>query len=139
MRSRKSVKVIFDTNIWISFLIGKQLQSIKDHIANNEIIIVLSDQLLHEITIVTQRPKLHRYFPQQRVDELLDFLRIAGHVFNVTATHQLLRDAKDNFLLDLIDVSKADFLVTGDKDVLELGIFKTAKILTPSEFEKEIR
>jgi uncharacterized protein len=40
--------------------------------------------------------------------------------------------------LDLIDSSKADYLVTGDKDLLMHNPFKTAKILTPVEFEKEL-
>lgn len=63
MSGRKSIKVIFDTNIWISFLIGKRLKSIKDLIAAQQIIIVLSEQLLLEVQVVTQRPKLKKYFP----------------------------------------------------------------------------
>jgi predicted nucleic acid-binding protein len=38
----------------------------------------------------------------------------------------------------LIEYSKADFLVTGDKDLLEHNPFKTAQILTPTEFEKQL-
>lgn len=59
---------------------------------------------------------------------------------NVKIKHKntLSRDPKDNFLLDLIEFSNADYLVTGDKDLLELSPFMTAKILTPSNFEKEI-
>jgi predicted nucleic acid-binding protein len=49
------------------------------------------------------------------------------------------RDPKDNFLLDLIDVSGADYLITGDKDLLSLNPFKTAKILTPADFETALR
>ena len=138
MSSQKSVKVIFDTNIWISFLIGKQLQSIKDLIVNEQITIVLNDQLINEIVLVTQRPKLQKYFSQQKVIELLDFLNIIGHTFHTKATHSFLKDPKDDFLLDLIDASKADFLVTGDKDLTELRNFKTARILSPAEFEIEI-
>ncbi len=52
--------------------------------------------------------------------------------------HNICIDPKDNFLLDLIDVSKADYLVTGDKDLLEHNPFKTAKILTPAEFENQL-
>jgi uncharacterized protein len=37
--------------------------------------------------------------------------------------------------LDLIHFSKADYLVTGDKDLLVLNPFKTATILTPANFE----
>lgn len=53
-------------------------------------------------------------------------------------THFINRDPKDNFLLDLIDFSKADYLVTGDKDLLVHHPFKTAAILTPANFEREI-
>lgn len=53
----------------------------------------------------------------------------------IQPTHFINRDPKDNFLLDLIDYSKADYLVTGDKDLLEHNPFKTAEILTLKEFE----
>ena len=63
---------------------------------------------------------------------------IAQH-FEIEPTHLISRDLKDNFLLDLIDISKADFLVTGDKDLLEIHSFKTAEILTPTEFETQLK
>jgi predicted nucleic acid-binding protein len=40
--------------------------------------------------------------------------------------------------LDLIDFSKADYLVTSDKDLLEHNPFKTAIILSPANFEKTL-
>jgi uncharacterized protein len=46
MTNPKRVKVIFDTNIWISFLIGKRLQFIKDLITTQELIVVISNLLL---------------------------------------------------------------------------------------------
>jgi len=39
--TNKNVKVIFDTNVWISFLIGKRLTTIKQHIVNRNITILL--------------------------------------------------------------------------------------------------
>ena len=38
----KNIKVIFDTNVWISFLVGKRLLSIKDYISSGEIIIIIN-------------------------------------------------------------------------------------------------
>jgi predicted nucleic acid-binding protein len=38
----KNIKVIFDTNVWISFLIGKRLSFIKNYIAEGQIIIVVT-------------------------------------------------------------------------------------------------
>jgi putative PIN family toxin of toxin-antitoxin system len=58
MSGRKSIKVIFDTNIWISFLIGKRLQIIREMIVGLQIVILLSEQLLLELQMVTKRPKL---------------------------------------------------------------------------------
>lgn len=40
--------------------------------------------------------------------------------------------------MDLIDFSKADYLVTGDKDLLAHNPFKSANILTAPNFEKEL-
>jgi putative PIN family toxin of toxin-antitoxin system len=39
----KNVRVIFDTNVWISFLIGKRLASIKRHISDRSIIIITTE------------------------------------------------------------------------------------------------
>ena len=50
---RESVKVIFDTNVWISFLIGKRLSRIKRYIADETIKIVITEQLILELRTVT--------------------------------------------------------------------------------------
>ncbi|HSV77085.1 MAG TPA: putative toxin-antitoxin system toxin component, PIN family [Bacteroidales bacterium] len=135
----KKVKVIFDTNVWISFLIGKHLVKIKQYISDGSIIIVTTDQLLTEIKIVTNREKLKKYFPKESVKELVELLETIALKVEIKPTHFKNRDPKDNFLLDLVDYSKADYLVTGDKDLLALNPFKTAKILTPAEFEKGLK
>lgn len=62
-------------------------------------------------------------------------MEIVAENVKIKPTHFISRDLKDNFLLDLIEYSKADYLVTGDKDLLEHNPFKTAQILNPVEFE----
>lgn len=132
----KNIKVIFDTNVWISFLIGKRLSFIKNYIADGQILIVINQQLLNEIKDVTRREKLKKYFPRESVNEFIELLETIAEPIEIKPTHFINRDPKDNFLLDLIDFSKADYLVTGDKDLLEHNPFKTATILTPANFEK---
>ena len=131
----KNIKVIFDTNVWISFLIGKRLSFVKNYITSGQITIITTEQLLKEIKEVTNRERLRKYFPPQSVTELLEFLEIIAEKVEIKPTHFINRDPKDNFLLDLIDFSKADYLVTGDKDLLLHNPFKTARILTPANFE----
>jgi uncharacterized protein len=137
--TNRSVRVIFDTNVWISFLIGKRLSIIQKYISDGSIIIVITEQLLTEIKLVTGREKLKKYFPKESVKELIELLETISENVEIKPKHFINRDSKDNFLLDLIDNSKADFLVTGDKDLLEHNPFKTAQILTPQEFETELK
>jgi len=133
---KKRIKVIFDTKIWISFLIGKRLLNIKNFICSGNIIIVVTPQLINEIKIVTQREKLKKYFNQNDVNGLIDLMETISLNVDIKEKHLICRDSKDNFLLDLIEFSNADFLVTGDKDLLELNPFKSGQIINPKDFER---
>jgi putative PIN family toxin of toxin-antitoxin system len=135
----KKIKVIFDTNVWISFLIGKRLSRIKSFISDGTIRIIICQQILQELKIVTAREKFRVYFPQKDVDEFLDLLESIGEMTEIQEKYFQCRDPKDNFLLDLIDFSRADYLVTGDKDLLELNPFLHAEILSPLAFENQIK
>lgn len=58
--SAKNSRVIFDTNVWIGFPIGKRLSFIKNYIANGQITIITTEQLLKEIKEVTSRERLKK-------------------------------------------------------------------------------
>ncbi len=132
----KNIRVIFDTNVWISFLIGKRLAVIKAYIEDGTISIVVTEKLLNEIKDVTRREKLQKYFPEKSVRELIKLLETIAENIEIEPKYFINRDKKDNFLLDLIDFSKADYLVTGDKDLLVHNPFLSATIISPSDFEQ---
>ena len=62
----KNIKVIFDTNVWASFLIGKSLSILKQYIIEGNITIIMSEQLFNELSQVTGREKMKKYFPQKK-------------------------------------------------------------------------
>jgi putative PIN family toxin of toxin-antitoxin system len=134
MPNSKPIKVIIDTNLWISFLIGKQLGGLKELLIAQKIQPIFSQQLLDEINLVTQRPKLHKYFPLDKVQELINFLKIIGLLVEIKSEVSICRDSKDNYLLALAQDSGADYLVTGDQDLLSLNSFATTEIVTYQEF-----
>lgn len=80
----EATRVIIDTNLWISFLIGKQLANLKELIVDGTIEIVVCEQFIEEILLVTQRQKLSKYFSRekQKLEELIGFLRITGNVIS---------------------------------------------------------
>lgn len=139
MIEKTSIKVIFDTNVWISFLIGKRLQFILPAIEAHQITVIYSAQLLEELNLVAQRPKLKKYFPEEKVKLLLQYLKQFGLQVEPEEMVQSCRDSKDNFLLDLALAAQADYLVTGDKDLLVLHPFGATQIKTPASFEDEVR
>ncbi len=49
------------------------------------------------------------------------------------------RDKKDNFLIESALEGKADYLVTGDDDLLLLNPFQNIKIIKPKDFEKMLK
>ena len=60
MPVQRAVKDIIDTNILISYLIGKELQGFKSYIVSEKIKIVITDQLIEEIKLVTARGDEHK-------------------------------------------------------------------------------
>lgn len=135
MPEKKRIKVILDTNLFISFLIGKRLVNLKQTLINSIIQLILSEQNISELKIVTSRPKFKKYFNQEDVADLIDLLSAIGKIIKVTKEPNICRDPKDNFLLALAEKSKANYLVTGDTDLLSIGEYKETKIITIEEIE----
>jgi putative PIN family toxin of toxin-antitoxin system len=129
----KKLKIILDTNILISFLITKEYNKLDDKILSGKIILLFSKELLEEFITVIQRPKFQRFFSLEDVEILINFFLDNGMLIEIVSDLELCRDKKDNFLLNLAADGKADFLITGDKDLLELDPVGDTRIITISE------
>lgn len=129
-----SYRIIVDTNLWISYLISNSFEKLDDLILGNKIVLVYSQELLEEFIEVSQRPKFKKYFSEEHVLQLLDLMRIFGEPVDVKSIAAVCRDAKDNFLLSLAKDGNADFLITGDDDLLAIKSFEQTKILSFNEF-----
>lgn len=136
MPGRKN-RVIIDTNLWISFLLTKDHSKFDSIIAENEIILIFSQELIDEIVEVTQRSKFRKYFDLDDVESLLLKIRARANFIEVTSDINACRDPKDNFLLSLSIDGNATHLLTGDKDLLILKKFGKTKILTITEYLAE--
>ena len=134
----KSKKIILDTNLWISFLISKKFSQIDKLIESKRIILIFSNELLEEFIDVVSRPKFKKYFSKKDIEKIIENFDQLGELVKVTSDIQICRDSKDDFLLNLSIDSKADYLITGDKDLLILEKIEDTIILTFSEFIERI-
>jgi putative PIN family toxin of toxin-antitoxin system len=82
--------------------------------------LLFSTELIDEIELTISKPKLRRFFGTNGIDEMLTAFDPFINLIEVDNMVTIYRDPKDNFLLALAKDGKADILLTGDKDFLEL-------------------
>ncbi|MCK5838814.1 MAG: putative toxin-antitoxin system toxin component, PIN family [Bacteroidales bacterium] len=138
MKIRK-IKIILDTNIWISFLITKDFKKLDLLIKREKIQLLFSNELLEEFISVAQRPKFKRYFTKDDIEKLLDNFDYYGEIIEVKSDIKECRDIKDNFLLNLAIDGKANYLITGDNDLLNMHTIQNTKIVSITDFLKIIK
>ena len=129
------MKVIIDTNLWVSFLIGKRVRALSRLLSNPNITICVCDELFEEFRLVTQRRKFQGIIRLEDVAAVLNLMRgccvyakIAG------GSSSPVRDVKDLYLLSLAETVGADYIITGDKDLLALGRHHATSIISFADF-----
>lgn len=133
MPKRKD-RVIIDTNLWISFLLTKDFFRLDKIFSGESIVLLFSQELLDEFIEVASRPKFKKYFTLTVLEDLLQQIRLQGEFIQVTSIIDICRDPKDNFLLSIAKDGHADYLLTGDNDLLILKKMGKTKILTFMEY-----
>ena len=128
-----SKRVIFDSNIWVSFAIGKRLNELKMALIHPKVEVFVCQKLLWEVGVTTQKPKLHKYISHDRQKMLLELMK-ACQCVNIVEQISISRDPNDDYLLDLAATVNADFLVTGDSDLLILKNYRNTNIVSFASF-----
>lgn len=114
------MKIIVDTNLWISFTIGKRL-ALLENIVLSDVTVIVSREIIAEYLEVCRRPKFRRYITDKDIQATLRLMDVCCELTTIERTAVSdIRDADDLFLLSLADSCGADYIVTGDKDLLVL-------------------
>jgi len=131
------MKIILDTNIWVSALFGKHLRDVAGLLGRQDIEVFVGKQLLTELQDVVCRDKIRKYISAESLDAMWDVIEdYCSWVETEEAAQTEVRDRKDVYLLSMADAVQADFLVSGDKDLLVLGKHNGTSIITFSELRQ---
>jgi uncharacterized protein len=129
------IKVIFDSNCLVSAFLSP------DSIVANSIrkaleigVLLTSEECFKEVMDVILRPKFKKYYLEEDLIFFQEVLLKELQFQTVISQVSVCRDPKDDKFLSLALDSKADFLVTGDKDLLTLERFQKTEIITPRYF-----
>ena len=131
------MRVVIDTNVILSAVLGGTLKAILDHWQNEKFVLVVTDEIVREYLDVLQRSKFG--LRGDVIDNIATFIfQFADFVVPTEHVKVIQADPKDDKFLDAVTVGKVDFLVSGDKHLLGLKEYAGVPIITPREFLKRL-
>lgn len=131
------MKVIIDTNLWISFLIGHQTQLVRKMLTDMRFDVYVCSCLIEEIRDVASREKIRRRVNPSDVDDLLAIINAFCQFVTIDTEvpSTAVRDPKDLYLLALADTIEANYIISGDADLTDLGQHNQTRIIKLADFK----
>ena len=96
--------------------------------------LVATAETLHELIEKLLSPKFDRYVPRERRDALLERFVSLVEIMAVLQRIRASRDPEDDQFLEAAVNGRADVIVTGDKDLLDLSPLRGIAIVTPVDY-----
>jgi hypothetical protein len=128
------MKVVIDTNVFVSSFFGGNPRRIIDLWKEEKITLCLSKDILDEYIEVLQRIGL------RNEDEIQELLSLFAKGFNILFTTKTPKikvvkdDPDDDRFIECAISLKAEAIITGDKAVEAVGEYMGIKIVTPQQF-----
>jgi len=129
------MRILLDTNVIISALAARGLAQAVFELCLENHTIVISETILFELSTHLRR-KLR--MPEEKVGLIIDYLKESCFLGEeAPARKGACRDEEDLHILGLAEKMQADFIITGDRDLLVLKKYRQTSIVTPREFWEE--
>ena len=127
--------IVIDSNVWISALIfGGNPEKILKLFIDNKVEVVMSEEIITELRriIINKFPlfvnSLNLLEASLRKDTV--FVQLGSMTIDAS------RDVDDNRIIETAYIGKAQYIISGDKDLLVLKKYEDIKILNPGDFLK---
>lgn len=128
------MRVVLDTNVLVSYLLfpnRAHARAVRTLVERHTTL--YSEELIAELMLALNRPKLASYYEVEEVAEFLVWFRRFSERVSVTAEVRVCRDPKDDHVLALALSGAADWIATGDRDLLALNPFRGVEIAKVAE------
>jgi putative PIN family toxin of toxin-antitoxin system len=129
------LRCVFDTSVLVSALLlenSKPRRALDFALGGGEIL--LSFAVLAELYDVLNRKQFRRYINEEDIRRFLAALTREAEWVDIGERILACRDPKDDKFLELAVSGHAEYIVTGDADLIVLHPFRGIQILTPSAF-----
>ena len=128
------IRVVVDTNVFISSFFGGNPRKIIDLWKSGEVTLCLSKPIVDEYIEVLSRLELRN---EKELEELLGFFAHGFHIVFTGKTpelHVVEKDPDDNMFIECAVALKSEFIVTGDKALKAIKEYMYIRIVSPNEF-----
>lgn len=132
----KTIKVILDANIFVSFFLtgGETIATVFALWKRGKFEVFASTDIVAEVYRIFRYPKIQKRITSVDQKALIQMVEdLVERVYPQKRTH-VLRDPDDEKYLEAASACHADYLVSGDRDLLSLKNFGTTRIVSPKEF-----
>lgn len=140
MSERRGLRVVLDTNVWVSAMIwGGSPASIVRAAEDGRVLMMVSEEIIQEISRTLAYPRLREMYEGVGVrrEELVAAVLRVGKLVKVTARLKVVReDFADNMFLECALDGDADCVVSGDDHLLSVRRYKRIRILSVKQFLK---
>ena len=138
------MRVVLDTNTLVSAVINIPFsvsQEIYQNFINKHFVLIISPALIAEVEDVLQRDKVVKLHKQtlQELQKFIKELINLSYVVSGEVEIEIVRDPKDDKIISAAVEGKADYIVSRDKDLLDLKEYHRIKIITPENFMELLR
>lgn len=127
------LKVVLDTNVYLSGIIfGGNSRHILDLAIENKITIFTSPSILLEVS-----EKLNKKFKWNE-DQIITVIKAISKTAEVIKPQNKLKivksDPSDNKIIEAAVEGNTEYIVSGDKHLLDIKQFRSIQIVSPSQF-----
>ncbi len=133
-------KIVFDTNVLISAIIGLKGNPRKlfEKVIDGDIKPVISEEIIKEFRKSVKDKKVNKYLKQDP-EEFLSLLSNFSEIVKLKSKFDVIEeDPNDNHILECAYDGNAKFIVSGDEHLLKIKKFKGIEILTPRQMLKKL-
>ena len=133
------MKLLLDTNIWISALLyGGKPRKILTLAEDHNLTLITSTSILQEIDRTLRKDKLQNRLNSlaKSADDLMAMVIENSQIYETITLPDIpnLRDQNDKIILAAALTAQANIIITGDNDLLILKDFQDIPIMTAKTF-----
>ncbi|MDI6603573.1 MAG: putative toxin-antitoxin system toxin component, PIN family [Thermoanaerobacteraceae bacterium] len=132
------IRAVVDTNVFVSILFGSPImEELFENCAMHKFTWVISENIYFEYRKVVEYKKFH--FRKEIKEKMFYFIDNLAEFVHVTSNITVSRDKDDDKFINCAIDGNCSYIISGDKDLLEIKEYKGIRILTVKEFLQIIK